>query len=483
MQGNEISSELKKVLMDMLDASHDGFTYTDRDGRILYTNKAYNRLTGLSNELLIGNNMHELAPKGYPISNMMMEVFCTRKPLTEVIRYPDSTGEILVTISPFYNEEGVFMGAVANVRDYTEISHLREQLSLIEFRYNEVIEEHMRSQGISENGEQYQKQLERLASVIPGQQMVARSARSEQLKQMAYRISRINSTIHITGESGVGKDVFARLVHAFRDPSKAFVKISCGAIPETLMESELFGYEAGAFTSAARTGKMGIFELAGDGTIMLDEVGELPVNLQVKLLTVLQDREFYRIGGTKRIQMNARIISATNKDLKQEVKEGRFREDLYYRLNVIPVAIPPLRERKEDIVPIALETLNRLNRENKTEVTLSPDVCNNLEAYAWPGNVRELNNVIERMYVFSDGQPITSRLLPDELNLDHINVRFTGQENSLKQMMQQVESKIILDKLRTGATLTKAAKDLGVDVSTLSRKVAKYGLMDRVDAD
>lgn len=197
--------------------------------------------------------------------------------------------------------------------------------------------------------------------------------------------------------------------------SPDYIKISCGNLPENLLESELFGYEAGAFTGANRTGKRGIFELAGDGVIFLDEIGELPPQLQVKLLTVLQDRRFYRIGGTAPLPMNARVVAATNRDLKKEVAQGSFRRDLYYRLNVIPVHIPPLRERTEDILPLAEHILLRLNRQQGTAKLFGQAFKKALLAYRWPGNIRELNNIIERAFVLARSDTLELEDLPDEM--------------------------------------------------------------------
>ena len=247
------------------------------------------------------------------------------------------------------------------------------------------------------------------------------------------------------------------------------------------MESELFGYEPGSFTGASKSGKKGVFEAAKDGIVFLDEVGELTPALQVKLLTVLQDRKFYRIGGTNEIKVDAKIISATNRNLKEDVARGLFRRDLYYRLNVIPVYIPPLRERKEDIVPLANNYLYKLNKKNNTNVRIKFDVQKILEEYNWPGNIRELNNIIERMYVFNVNNEITLDNLPEELGVykNQENIIDIDKNKSLKDAMDDIEAKIILKNLELDLTLNEISEKLGINISTLQRKIEKYNLPRR----
>jgi len=304
------------------------------------------------------------------------------------------------------------------------------------------------------------------------------------LLELGERIASVDSTVLISGESGVGKDVFAHLVHQLGDDTKPFVKISCGAIPSNLLESELFGYEPGAFTGASKKGKPGIFELAKDGIIFLDEVGELPLTLQVKLLTVLQDRKFFRIGGVKEKKMEARIISATNRHLKDDVAEGLFRCDLYYRLNVIPVHIPPLRERKEDIVPIATRVLEKLNTKNQTHKHFTWDVQNFLIQYQWPGNIRELNNIIERIYVFSPNNKISIEHLPEEiLGQCHAQKLIISPNATLESLMNAYEKDIITKHLKSNLTIKNISERLGISSSTLVRKMQKYDLHRRISSD
>lgn len=241
---------------------------------------------------------------------------------------------------------------------------------------------------------------------INEKQLVYRSKTIERLVVEIKRVAQFNSTILLEGESGVGKEVFVHHIHSAspRSNKQSLVRINCGAIPENLIESELFGYEKGAFTGADKNGKAGLFEIADNSTLFLDEIGELPLNMQVKLLRVLQEREVTRIGGTQPKPVNVRIITATNKDLRELVNQGEFREDLYYRLYVIPFSIPPLRERKEDIFPLAIYFLEQFKKMYDIKKSFTPEAIEVLETYAWPGNVRELQNIVERLTLLGEGE-------------------------------------------------------------------------------
>lgn len=261
-----------------------------------------------------------------------------------------------------------------------------------------------------------------------------------------------------------------------------FVKISCGAIPEHLLESELFGYEAGAFTGACKKGKPGLFEVAANGTVFLDEVAELPLSLQVKLLNVLQDKTFMRVGGIKEISTNARIIAATNKDLEEQVRKGAFRADLYYRLNVIPIVIPPLRARRGDILPLVSHFLRVFNERYGFKRTISPEALDCLVKYDWPGNVRELQNVIEFLVVMTEDDVIEIHNLPQNI-VESVEGKGTAKSTSgkmtLKDALEEYERSLITRVLIEQGTLKEAADSLGIDISTLTRKKQKYGLIKK----
>lgn len=479
MTKEEFSTLLgSSILGAVLQSSYDGYSYADEDGNILYCNRAYYQITGLPEDAITGHSVHELVKMGYPVSAITLKVMETRKTVTEVIQYSVcSNHEVLVTCVPVYDTDtGRFIGTIANYRDLTGLNDIRTSLQLIELKYRETISQSQ------EMASRLFKKLQSMELNLDGLNVVGQSKQMRDLGELARRVSNVNSTVLITGESGVGKDVFCQMIQHFSDTQQHCIKISCGAIPENLLESELFGYEAGAFTGASRQGKQGIFELAGSGIVFLDEIGEMPLQLQVKLLTVLQDRKYFRVGGTKEIPFKARIMAATNRDLKQMVSAGSFRGDLYYRLNVIPVYIPPLRDRREDILPLAEHVLARLNRNSHTQKVLSVDVQNLLKRYDWPGNIRELNNVVERMYVLCRQDVIDAGSVPEELlsRPDEAELlRQAARGGTLKESLEQVESMLIRRSLRKNLSLQDIAKEMGVSIATLERKIRKYGFSGR----
>ena len=308
-------------------------------------------------------------------------------------------------------------------------------------------------------------------------QIVYRSAKIERLVTELKRVANFNSTVLLEGESGVGKEIFAHQIHIASQRSKQkLVRINCGAIPEKLIESELFGYEKGAFTGADKNGKAGLFEVAHNGTLFLDEIGELPLNMQVKLLRVLQEKEVTRIGGVQPIPVNVRIITATNKDLREMVNRGTFREDLFYRLYVIPFRIPSLRERKEDILPLAIHFLEKFKQMYDIEKSFTPEAFEVLETYTWPGNVRELQNIVERLILLTDGEWIQRehalRYLYGEVRRGKKQL-FVLELMPLKEAVEELETQLIEQGLKKYRTADKLSKVLGVSPATISRRMKK----------
>lgn len=312
--------------------------------------------------------------------------------------------------------------------------------------------------------------------------MISRSEAMEKVKKRALQVSQSNSTVLITGESGTGKDLLARSIHK-ESPrgDHPFISINCGAIPEMLLESELFGYERGAFTGAEKTGKIGKFKLADGGTIFLDEVGDMPLHLQVKLLTALQNRQIDPVGSTSAVDVDVRVIAATNKNLEELIQKKQFREDLYFRLNVIPIYIPPLRQRSEDIellVNFALDKFSKIM--NKPIVSIEVDAMKALLSYDWPGNVREIENVIEYAINMEEGISIEKSSLPDNVIFSR-HIGFTG-EGSLRDRLNAAEGVILENCLKERGTSLKAKRDiakmLDVSESTLYRKLRKVSLLE-----
>jgi len=298
------------------------------------------------------------------------------------------------------------------------------------------------------------------------------------------RVADTPTTVLITGESGTGKELIARGLHKASSRSKApFVSINCAAVPENLLESELFGYEKGAFTGAVGL-KQGKFEFANAGTLFLDEVGEMSLNLQVKLLRVLQEHEFQRVGGNKDIQVDVRIVAATNKNLKEEVDAGRFRADLFFRLNVVRIDVPPLRDRRDDIPFLVAHFLNRFSEKLACGIReVDPDVTSALCSYSWPGNVRELENVIERALVLCRGRTVMPEDLPTEVRKsppidEELDTLLSGQKN-LAGTLDALEERMIRQALKKAANVqAQAAKALGISRSNLQYKMKKYGLFE-----
>lgn len=308
--------------------------------------------------------------------------------------------------------------------------------------------------------------------------MVVKSPAMKKILSLALHIAKFDSTVLIQGESGVGKGVVSKLIHVnSHRRNKSFIKIDCSSIPENLLESELFGYVRGAFTGADKDGKIGLIELANEGTLFLDEIGELPLNLQVKLLRVIQDKEFYKIGGKKPIPVDIRIIAATNKILKNMVEHKQFRKDLYYRLNVLPINIPPLRERKEDIRPLIIYKLESFNKKYVLEKSIEPEALKYLLDYYWPGNVRELENIVERIIITSKERIICLEDLPFEIINYNTTIRANNMIeniNSYKNTMDNFEKELLLNvKSRCKSTI-EMSDILKLDPSTIRRKFYKH---------
>ncbi|SFE52126.1 sigma-54 interaction domain-containing protein [Alteribacillus iranensis] len=291
------------------------------------------------------------------------------------------------------------------------------------------------------------------------------------------KVAEVDTTVLITGETGVGKNVIAERIHdVSARHEKPFIHVNCGAIPETLIESELFGYTGRAFTGASASGKTGMVQLADKGTLFLDEIGELPLHLQPKLLQLLQNKTFLPVGDTTVRQVDTRIVAATNKDLKQKVADGEFREDLYYRLNVLPIHVPALRERKEDVFPLLQANLDRFNKRHKKSKQFSGPVLDHLQQYGWPGNIRELENVVERLVITSGDDVIEENDLPEDVKKeqeDKSNMQIDFNE-TLPDMIEQLERKAITQMYEKHQSTRKAAKALGISQSAFMRRWHKY---------
>lgn len=445
----------------ILESSFDGILITDDDGNVLMVNQAYERLTGIPVKEIMGKNMRDmLNPVFMPVSVALL-VLDEKKSVT-VPHFTRNGRSITVTGNPVFNDNGDIYRVITNVRDTTELSELRQEL--------------LRAHAI----ENVYQQLEKARNEGQGEGYVAISPGIKSVFATAHKVSTVDATVLILGESGVGKEVVAKYVHDNSPRSQApFITVNCGAIPEQLLESELFGYVGGAFTGANRTGKAGLFETANGGTLFLDEIGELPLGLQVKILRALETREIMRVGSTKPLSVDVRILTATNRDLEQMVANRRFRADLFYRLNVIRITIPPLRERIEDIAPLSIYFLNMFNKRYHQKKKLGFDVINELEKYPWPGNIRELKNSIEQMVVLGYDDQLQVGDLPwyqdQKGDVQLKTVQITG-IIPLKQALEETEKQLLENALKKYQTSRQISRVIGIDQSTVVRKLNKYGL-------
>jgi PAS domain S-box-containing protein len=452
---------ISKELNAIIDSSFDGIYLTDGNGKTLRINKAYERITGIKPHEVVGRTMKELVTEGFYDESVTLRVLEDRKPVT-IIQKIKNRKTVVVTGNPILDDNDRVFRVVTNVRDVTELNRLQQKLQKMEQLKAE-----------------YELELKKLRKKSDEDgRFVIKSKKMKEIYELALRLAHVDSTILIQGESGVGKEVFSEIVHNHgprRD--KPFMKISCAAIPENLLESELFGYAPGAFTGAVKEGRAGIFERAHRGTIFLDEIGEMPMSLQVKLLRVLQQREIVRIGDSTPIRIDTRIMAATNRNLEEMVNERQFRRDLFFRLNVVPVVIPPLRERKEAITPLFYFFLDKYNRKYGFSKQIEPEVIDVFSEYDWPGNVRELDNLIERMVVMARSEVITANDLPNKLkSLDLIHDTVDFETTSLKNAVEIFESRMIRNALQKYGTTRETARMLKVNQSTIVRKVHRYGI-------
>lgn len=451
--------EINFQLFAILNSIYDGLYITDGDANTILINQAYEEVSGLRRENVLGKNMREIIASGLIDRSGSLCVLKSRRPVT--LEQTFRTGKrALITSTPHFDEAGNITMIITMVRDITEIYRLRERYQESETRRRSEMDFLQRNQ--------------KFVSA-----MVARDPHTLEVMAKAQKVAALDTTILLLGETGVGKEQFARYIYEnSARAEQSFIGINCGAIPATLIESELFGYEKGAFTGASREGKMGVFESANKGTVFLDEVGDLPLEMQVHLLRVLQEMQVRRVGGVRSIPVDVRIIAATNRNLLEMVHEKTFREDLYYRLNVVPLVIPPLRERKEDIRPLVETFLRDLNRKYRYHKTFSKGAMELLHQYSWPGNVRELKNVVEQAVILSIGNEISSTDLP-------IACHFGGELNDaddmgavdLKLQVARFEYKYICRAYAKYGTVRAAAASLGMDSATFVRKRRKFEAM------
>lgn len=463
----QIVTELHEQLDAIIESSFDGLYITDGQGITLRLNKAFEMISGIKAHEFIQHNVEDIEAAGVVSQSVTKVVLQKLKPATIIQQY--KTGRTaLATGNPVFDKDGRLFRVVCNVRDITELNMLKQKLEQV--------------QGLSRH---YASELRNLhIKYSRPSRMVANSAVMHKMLEMVLRVAQVESTILITGASGTGKELVAEIIHENSPCRKGpYLKINCGAIPENLLESELFGYDGGAFTGARKEGKPGYFELATGGTLFLDEIAELPLSLQVKLLRVLQSKEITRVGGIRPFTVDVRIIAATNRDLFEMVKNRQFRGDLYYRLNVLPVHVPTLRERKDDIPNLVVHFMKMFNKKYQLTKRISPEVVDILMGYDWPGNVRELENLIERLVVITPADIITRdglpqhllQELPEDINCQGSQIFVSGIV-PLRDAVESVERQILEQAYTKYRTTRQMARELKVNVSTVVRKAAKYGI-------
>jgi PAS domain S-box-containing protein len=453
---NESLEAMNADLLGMFDNCYDALAILDGETRILYVNPAFERVMGVKSRDAVGGTVREGHARDGVDPGASLKVIETSKPQTVIINFPGDR-QILSSGIPVFDDQGRIHRIYCNLRDITELNQLKEK-----FVHSQVLV----SKYLTELHQTTQLQAME-------ERLVAHSRPMAQLVETALRMARVDVNILLLGESGVGKELFARMIHRAgpRAETGTFVKLNCGAIPGDLLESELFGYDPGAFTGASRDGKAGYFEIADKGTLMLDEIGDLPLKLQVKLLAVLQDHAVTRLGGRQAKKVDVRVIAATNKDLRRMMESGEFREDLFYRLNVVPISIPALRERCEDIPFLIVHFLDLFNRKHGAQVRLGRETMEALCEYRWPGNVRELSNLIERLVVTAQEQTVELEHLPREYRNGSGKEENRPLFGSLREELARYERDLIMQTISGCSTLEEAAHRLGLSLSTLMRRL------------
>jgi transcriptional regulator with PAS, ATPase and Fis domain len=452
--GEYLKLELIKNLFDSLDI---GVHIVDANGITVLYNKTCEEIEGIESNWIVGKDMNILVSDGVYSESIALEVIESGRKVAKTQRVNNKY--IFSKGVPIY-ENGKLTNVVVTVMDRTSLENMKLQLN--ELRNINVM---------------IQRELNILNKLDKeDNSIVSKSNKMEKIKDLALRVAKVDSTVLIEGESGVGKGVLSKFIHGNSNRKNGpFIKIDCSSLPESLIETELFGYEEGAFTGAKKEGKIGLMQLANKGTLFLDEIGELPMRIQVKLLGVLQDKVFQKVGGTKNIQVDTRIIAATNKNLSLMVEEGNFREDLYYRLRVVPIRIPPLRERKEDILPLIEVFVERLNSKYNYKKVLSSGALKLLLSYDWPGNVRELENEIERLVVTSETDLIDiDDILGGEIG-NKINNKLDDRK-SFKENIYDYERILLADYMSKVKNIHELSQKTGLEVSTLRKKAKRLGV-------
>ncbi|MGF7186871.1 PAS domain S-box-containing protein [Desulfitispora alkaliphila] len=464
-----MSVDLKKSLgpyiNDILDILSDGIYISDNKGKTLKVNAMYEKLTGFRPEDMTGRLVTDLKAEGQFDAILNPDIVKTGEPKS-CVQITKLNRKVVLNGYPVFDSKGNVALVVTFVRDITLLSQLKDEILSQQELINTLQSSCKKS--------------------LPTSSMIIESKEMKDIMELINNIAQTDATVLLLGETGVGKDMFAKKIHERSERcKKPFFKVDCTTIPENLIESELFGYDAGAFSGAKAKGKPGFFEMADQGTLFLDEVGELPLSMQAKLLRVLQDQEIVRIGSTKVKKIDVRIIAATNRDLETASKDGSFRSDLYYRLRVAVLNLPSLRERKGDIMPLADFFLEKFNVKYKKDISFTKDLEKIFLNYNWPGNVREMENLIQSLVVTRNKEIIEVDDLPNNMLNDDSNCSsfltpslHQIENKSLNQIMSEIEKDLLKKSLATHNSVANIANFFKVDRSTIFRKLKKYGLIE-----
>lgn len=457
-----------QVLDTIMTTAYDHLVLADAEGHILKVSPGSAAVYGMSQDELCASTVQELEQRGILSPSVTLEVIKTGRP-AQIMQHTATGRRVIAEAYPVYSS-GKLTRVVSRSRDLTDLQLLQDEYALLQRRFNDHLK---------------RGDTPLLGDVLELDDLEVRSSLLREVVMLLKRVSATDATVLMLGESGVGKTAFAYQLHRWSERNQGpFIDINCAAIPETLFESEMFGYQPGAFSGAARQGKAGILEQAQGGTLFLDEIGELPLDMQTKMLKVIQDGFITRLGDTRARRVDFRLVVATNRDLALQVEEGSFRLDLYYRLNVIPVTIPPLRERREDIPSLVELQLTRLNQRYKGEKILHPSAWSELMDHDWPGNVRELENWMERAWLSTpsdqigasdSGRQVTAGYLPADV-IDDKYARHLAPEQGLKAALNSYERDILAELCQQLPSTYALAERLSISQPSVVRKLHKYGL-------
>ncbi|MFZ5966521.1 MAG: sigma-54 dependent transcriptional regulator PrdR [Bacillota bacterium] len=450
---------INKQYRHIIDNMYEGLTVTDAEGYVIYWNKTLEKTYGITPNDILNKKLADFFPNALSLSVLESKV-----PIKNVYHSPKPNHYVIISALPIFID-CEFIGVVATERDVTEFRNLSASLEKANSQISLL-----------------KAEVERITTTsFSINNIIGKSSVIQEKVQLAKHVSHTDTSVLITGESGTGKEVFARAIHYNSRRHGHFVPVNCSAIPSTLFESEFFGYVGGAFTGALKRGKLGYFELANNGTIFLDEIGDLPLDMQAKLLRVLQENQVLRIGSEKPVDIDVRIISATNKNLKDMVKRGEFREDLYYRLNVVEIELPALRDRKEDIILLFTYFLQEICHKNHMKLpVVDREVYDILQEYSWKGNIRELRNTVECMVVLNENEKITIHSIPGYIIEESKKVKpFEQNPSGLDEMVRMSEMNMIISAMKEAkGNKAHAAKLLKIPRSTLYYKINAYKILD-----